>query len=79
MKSGIDPGGLHLRLSPTSVLTVALDWGQRLLAGGQPTSDAAVVFTHDLDAHWQAAVHVLKGFTDASPDDGAGGQISYRF
>lgn len=71
--------GSHLRVSPATVWTVAVNWGERIIAGGDASTDAMLAFTHDLDPRWQLSGYALKGFTDASPDHGAGLQVNYRF
>lgn len=71
--------GSHFRVSPATVWTVAANWGQRIIAGGDASTDAMLALTHDLDPRWQLSGYVLKGFTDASPDHGAGLQLNYRF
>jgi hypothetical protein len=72
-------GGAHFRASPATVVTASLGWGQRLVAGGDHTSDATVALTHDVDLRWRVMGYLLKGFSDASPDFGAGARITYRF
>jgi hypothetical protein len=71
--------GSHFRVSAATVWTLALNWSERYVAGGEAATDAMVSFTHDLDTRWQVSGYFLKGFTDASPDHGAGLQVSYRF
>jgi hypothetical protein len=71
--------GSHFRVSPSTVWTVAVNWGERIVAGGDASTDAMLAFTHDLDPRWQFSGYALKGFTDASPDHGAGLQVNYRF
>ncbi|HEY8994362.1 MAG TPA: hypothetical protein VIM71_06865 [Lacunisphaera sp.] len=71
--------GSHFRVSPETVWTVAANWGQRIIAGGDASTDVMLAFTHDLDTRWQVSGYALKGFTDASPDHGAGLQLNYRF
>lgn len=80
LKSGLYLGaGSHFRLSPATVLTVGVDWGQRILAGGDPTTSAIVAVATDFGAGWQFSFYGLKGFTDASPDYGGGLAVNYRF
>jgi hypothetical protein len=71
--------GSHFRVSPATIWTVAVNWGQRYVAGGDAATDAMLALTHDLNASWQLSGYLLKGFTDASPDHGAGLQVNYRF
>jgi hypothetical protein len=71
--------GSHFRVSAATVWTIAVNWGERIFAAGDASTDAVVAITHDLDARWQLSGYALKGFTDASPDHGAGLQANYRF
>ncbi|SDS01754.1 hypothetical protein [Opitutus sp. GAS368] len=72
-------GGTHFRVSSATVLTAAFNWGQRIINGGDSSTDLTLAFTHDLDAQWQLGGYGLKGFTNASPNYGAGLQINRRF
>lgn len=71
--------GAHFRASPTTVWTVAGDWGRRIIAGGDPTMDVLVMFNRDIAPSWRFTAYALKGFTDASPDFGGGLALSRRF
>jgi hypothetical protein len=71
--------GSHIRTSASTVLTVAVNWSEPYVAGGDASTDALVSVTHDLNESWQLSGYALKGFTDASPDHGAGLQMNYRF
>ena len=71
--------GAHFRASTATIVTTSVDWGQRMLTGGSNTSDAMVAVTHDVDSRWRTMVYALKGFTNASPDFGAGARLTYRF
>lgn len=72
-------GGLHFRTSPETIITTAVSWGERLIVGGQHTSDAMLAVTHDVDSRWRLMGYASKGFTNASPDFGAGARIIYKF
>ena len=71
--------GAHFRVSSTTVWTIAANWGRRIIAGGDPTTDVLLAVNHDLDAQWRLTVYALKGFTDASPDFGGGLAVGYKF
>lgn len=71
--------GAHFRVSPETVWTLAGNWGQRIIAGGDPTTDVMLAFNHDWSPQWRCTVYALKGFTDASPDFGTGLAISRKF
>lgn len=72
-------GGAHFRAGESTIITTAYNWGQRMLAGGSNTSDAMVSVTHDVDSRWRTMVYALRGFTNASPDFGAGARLTFRF
>lgn len=72
-------GGVHFRTSPSTVITAAVSWGERLIAGGSNTSDGMIALTHDVDSRWRLMGYALKGFTNASPDFGAGARLTYKF
>jgi hypothetical protein len=71
--------GAHFRTSPATVVTAALDWGQKLIAGGDDTSDALLAVTHDINPSWRVMGYAMTGFSDASPDFGGGLRLTYRF
>jgi hypothetical protein len=71
--------GAHFRISSATVWTAAFNWGRPIINGGDPSTDLTLAITHDLDARWQLSGYALKGFTDASPNYGAGLQINRRF
>lgn len=71
--------GAHFRVSPESVVTALVNWRQPIQTGSDHSIDAMVMFTHDVSASWRFSVYALKGFTDASPDIGAGLQLTRRF
>jgi hypothetical protein len=71
--------GSHFRASPATVWTVAVNWSEPYVAGGDDSTDAMLSMTHDLNESWQLNAYALKGFTDASPDHGGGLQVNYRF
>ncbi|HWA27588.1 MAG TPA: hypothetical protein VG734_18170 [Lacunisphaera sp.] len=71
--------GAHFRASPATVLTASYGWGERLLATGSHTEDATVMVTHDVSQRWRVMGYAMTGFTDASPDFGAGARLTCRF
>jgi hypothetical protein len=71
--------GSHFRVSAATVWTVAVNWSEPYVAGGDESTDAMLSMTHDLSDRWQFNAYILKGFTDASPDHGAGLQVTCRF
>jgi hypothetical protein len=71
--------GARFRTSDRTVLAAALNWRDRLVAGGPYGTEAMLAVTHDLNARWRLLVYAMGGFTDASPDVAGGLQFSYRF
>ena len=71
--------GVHFRLSDTTLLITSFDWGEPLLAGQDDTMDGLVAVSHEVNSKWRAMIYALAGFTDASPDFGAGLRLTYRF
>jgi len=71
--------GTHFRTSDRTVLTAALNWRDRLVAGGPYGTEIVAAITHDLDSRWRIMVYALTGFTDASPNFGGGLQLSRHF
>jgi hypothetical protein len=71
--------GTHVRSSPSTVFTGLLNWRRQIVAGGDDSCDAMLMVTHDLSARWQLTGYALKGFTDASPEVGAGFAANYKF
>jgi hypothetical protein len=76
---GYASAGAHFRVSPTTLVTTALDWGHRLIPGGSNAADAMLAVTHDANERWRVMGYALKGFTSASPDFGGGARLTYRF
>lgn len=72
-------GGAHFRLSPSSIVSAVLNWRRAIVAGGEDSTDAMLMFTHDFSASWRLLAYGLAGFTTGSPDIGTGLQVSYRF
>lgn len=71
--------GAHFRSSESTVFSASYNWRHRLVAGGDSGADALVALTHDFSPHWRFTLYALKGFSDASPDNGAGVSLSCRF
>lgn len=71
--------GAHFRVSPATVVTPLVSWRRKIVAGGENSCDALLMVTHDLNPRWQIVAYGLKGFTDASPDVGAGLSVNRKF
>lgn len=71
--------GSAYRVSDTTRTGVSLDWREKIVAGGDDATEVSAFVSHDFSPRWNMIVYALTGFTDASPDFGMGGSVSYRF
>ncbi|WP_138223302.1 transporter [Nibricoccus aquaticus] len=71
--------GSAYRLTDTTRAGVSLDWRQKIVDGGDDATEVSVFVAHDFSPRWNLILYALTGFTDASPDFGTGGSVSYRF
>lgn len=72
-------GGAFVRTSDATVFGVSLDWRERLDPAAEHATELTGIIVHDLGPRWQVLAYGLKGFTQGSPDVGAGAHLSYRF
>ncbi len=72
-------GGVIRRLSEPTQIGLAVDWRQRVVDGGDHGCEVTGFVTHRFDNRWSLQGYALAGLTDASPDVGLGGLISYHF
>ncbi len=72
-------GGMVYRYSLYTSAGVAYDWRQRLVRDGDHASEAMAFLVHRFDDRWSTQTYALTGFSDASPDLGAGFMINYRY
>ena len=71
--------GSAFRLSDSTRIGASFDWRQKIVEGGDDANEVSAFVAHDFNARWNLILYALTGFTDASPDFGAGGSVSYRF
>jgi len=71
--------GASYRLDEPTRVGAVLDWRQRTVSGGEDAVELTAFVTRRLDDQWKVQGYVLKGFSDASPDYGVGGSLSYTF
>jgi hypothetical protein len=64
-------GGSY-KFSPDTSGGLALYFRQKALVNGFPRREAMLFVNHTLDHDWKVEGYVLKGFTNASPNTGAG-------
>ena len=86
-----DPPGIPLRnvpygsigasrsLSQETTLGVAYDFRPRIVTGGSEISEATAFWSQRLPGNWRMQLYGLVGFSDASPDAGAGILVEQRF
>lgn len=56
-----------------------MDWRQRTVSDGYAVVEMTAFLTHRLDDGWRVQFSTVKGCSDASPDAGLGGVVSYGF
>jgi hypothetical protein len=71
--------GVSYRLDEPTRVGAVLDWRQRTVSGGENALELTGFVTRRLNEQWKAQVYLIKGFSDASPDYGLGGSLSYEF
>lgn len=71
--------GVATPVTDNTTAGVSASWREKIVSGGDDSIDAMIFAQHTLTAQWSALVYVLAGFTDASPDFGAGTGVSYKF
>lgn len=71
--------GSMFRTGESTSVGASLEWRSRIVVGGEDAFEGAFFVTHNPNDRWNLIGYVLKGFSDASPDIGLGGLISYRF
>jgi hypothetical protein len=71
--------GASFRLVQSTTIGASLDWRQEIVRGGEAATELSAFITHRLDRSWKVQGYVLTGLTDASPDFGFGGIVSYAF
>jgi predicted porin len=71
--------GADYRLSKTYSVGAYYDRRQKLTANGQPVSEAMAYLNSRLNEHSRLNLYVIGGFSDASPDWGAGASLSHNF
>lgn len=71
--------GVATPVTDQTTAGLSFSWREKIVSGGDDSADAMVFAQHTLNTRWSALVYVLAGFTDASPDFGAGTGVSYKF
>ncbi len=71
--------GAWFRTSDTTVLGASYDWRERLTPANEQASEVSGYVMHDLSRSWQVLTYTTKGFSNGSPDFGAGLRLNYKF
>jgi len=71
--------GASHRMSGNSSIGVAYDFRPNIVAGGADISELTAFWSHRMSPQWKVQLYGLVGFSDASPDAGAGLMFERRF
>ncbi|HEY5552553.1 MAG TPA: hypothetical protein VIK52_11735 [Opitutaceae bacterium] len=71
--------GIAAPIDDRTVGGLALTWRERIVADADHATEAMIFISHQLDGRWKVQGFALSGFTDASPNFGAGGLVGYKF
>jgi len=71
--------GASTPVTQATTVGAALNWREKIVAGGDDSVDTMVFSQTTLDEHWRVLVYGIAGFTDAAPDFGFGGGVTYKF
>lgn len=71
--------GFSNKLSDANSWGATYDYRQKVTAGGDPVSEASLFFIHKYSKQVKLQAYAIAGFSNASPDVGAGATIGYSF
>jgi len=71
--------GASYRMSQPTSVGLAYDWRDRIVEGGGRVSELTAYVSRRFSGDWKLQIYAVKGFTDASPDFGAGMALGYSF
>lgn len=71
--------GSSYKLTDKDSAGVAYDYRQKASDTGFAQSEFTAYVVHKFDKSWKAQAYLLKGFSDGSPDWGAGASMGYAF
>lgn len=71
--------GASYKLTDATSVGLAYDWRQRLFSNTRQISEATLFVTHTLTKSWKLQGFAVSGFSDASPDWGAGASVGYTW
>ncbi len=71
--------GASYRMDERNSVGLSYDWRDRVSPGASELSELTAFWGHQLDRVWKTQAYVLKGFSDGSPDWGAGLSVVRSF
>src|SRR3569623_1760620 len=71
--------GTSYKFTDKNSAGVAYDYRQKASDTGFAQSELTAYVVHKFDKTWKAQAYLLKGFSDGSPDWGAGASVGYAF
>jgi len=71
--------GSSYRISQPTTVGLAYDWRDRIAQGRDRVSELTAYVSRRLSGNWKLQVYAVRGFTNASPDFGAGTVLAYSF
>jgi len=71
--------GASYRMSQPTTVGLVYDWRDRIVQEGGRVSELTAYVSRRLSGDWKLQVYAVKGFTNASPDFGAGSALGYSF
>lgn len=71
--------GFSRKVSDATSWGLAYDWRAKVLENGDPISEATLFLSHKYTKQVKVQGYLIGGFSDASPDFGAGALVSYSY
>jgi hypothetical protein len=71
--------GSSYRMSQLTSVGLAYDWRDRIVEGSGRVSELTAYVSRRFSGDWKLQIYAVRGFTDASPDFGAGSSLAYSF
>ena len=71
--------GSSYRMSQPTTVGLVYDWRDRIVQGRDRVSELTAYVSRRFSGDWKLQLYAVRGFTDASPDFGAGTALAYSF
>jgi hypothetical protein len=71
--------GVAYKVASATSMGVSYDYRQKVTNNGDPISEASLFLTHKYSKDVKVQAYLVGGFSDASPDVGAGAVVSFGF